>query len=210
MLTIDPHPLLDLRAFEASLPAPLGELSSPPELAALLRPDARAHMQADDAVRAAVRDLLRRGGYKPTGRGKPASEYLVRAASEGALSAINPIVDAGNAVSLHSGLPISIVDLDRARPPLRVAIAGEGARYVFNASGQEIDAEGLLCLIDAEGPCANAVKDAQRTKTQADTRRVLAIVWGASALGERAERTAAWLRSIVESVGGRVTEVASG
>ena len=30
-----------------------------------------------------MRELLRYGGYKPTGRGKPASEYLVRAAGEG-------------------------------------------------------------------------------------------------------------------------------
>ncbi len=30
-----------------------------------------------------MRKLLRHGGYKPTGRGKPASEYLVRAAGEG-------------------------------------------------------------------------------------------------------------------------------
>jgi len=34
--------------------------------------------EAEEAVRTAVRDLLRNGSYKPTGRGKPASEYLVR------------------------------------------------------------------------------------------------------------------------------------
>jgi hypothetical protein len=45
-------------------------------------------------VRAAVRDMLRPGGCKPTGRGKPASEYLVRAASEGQLAPINLAVDA--------------------------------------------------------------------------------------------------------------------
>ena len=28
---------------------------------------------------------------------------------------------------------------------------------MFNASGQTIDVGGLLCLFDAEGPCANAV-----------------------------------------------------
>ena len=32
--------------------------------------------------RVANRDLLRFGAYKPTGRGKPASEYLVNAAAE--------------------------------------------------------------------------------------------------------------------------------
>jgi len=55
---------------------------------------------------------------------------------------------------------------------------GADARYVFNASGQTIDREGLLCLCDAEGPCTNAVKDTQRTKTHGGTRRTLSIVWG--------------------------------
>ena len=110
---------------------------------------------ADDAVRAAVRDLLRHGGYKPTGRGKPSAEYLVRAVSEGALGAINAAVDACNAVSLHSGLPISVVDLDLARPPLRIAVAPRGRALRVQRLGQEIDLGGLLCLFDADGPCAN-------------------------------------------------------
>ena len=33
-----------------------------------------------------------------------------------------------------------------------------------HASGQAIDVSGLLCLFDAEGPCANGVKDSQRFK----------------------------------------------
>lgn len=200
MLTVEPHPLLALAAFTAELPRPLGELPSPEWLTALLKLDAPAPLSADDAVRAAVRDVLRHGGYEPTGRGKPASEYLLKAAAEG-LSSINAAVDACNVASLHSGLPISVVDVDLARPPFRVAVAPEGARYVFNASGQEIDLAGLVCLFDAEGPCANAVKDSQRTKTHAGTRRTLSIVWGAQALGDRAARTTAWYQDLLKKLG---------
>jgi DNA/RNA-binding domain of Phe-tRNA-synthetase-like protein len=210
MLTLDPHPLLVLGAFTTTLPAPLGETPSPDWLQALLRPTAEAPLRADDAVRAAVRDLLRHGGYKPTGRGKPASEYLVRAATEGTLASINAAVDACNAVSLHSGLPISVVDLDRAQPPFRVAIAPAGSSYVFNASGQVIDLEGLLCLFDAEGPCANAVKDAQRTKTWAGTRRTLSVVWGAAALGDRTERAVDWYRAVLEKLGAETAPAVQG
>jgi len=152
-------------------------------------------------VRAAIRDLLRHGGYKPTGRGKPASEYLVRAAGEGALAPINLAVDACNVVSLHSGLPISVVDADRARPPLRIAIAGAGARYVFNAAGQEIDLSGLLCLHDAEGPCGNAVKDCQRTKTGPETRRTVSVVWGCRGHEERLAQALAWYRDLLARAG---------
>src|SRR5262245_26651130 len=115
MLTVDPHPLLDLRAFVTQFPRPLGEMPSPPELQALLRADAVAPLQSDDVVREAVRVLLRHGGFKPTGRSKPAAEYLIKAVREGLLTSINLAVDACNVASLHSGLPISVVDLDRAR-----------------------------------------------------------------------------------------------
>ncbi len=201
MLTVDPYPQLDLYAFQTTFPRPLGELASPSELTALLAVEAVAPLRSDDAVREAVRTLLRQRGFKPTGRSKPASEYLLKAMREGLLSPINLAVDTCNIVSLHSGLPISVVDLDRTRPPLRVGVAAPGSSYVFNASGQTIDLGGLLCLFDAEGPCANAVKDAQRTKTGAQTRRTLSLIWGTQALPGRAASTGAWYRSLLEQQG---------
>ncbi len=207
MLTVDPHPLLDALAFTTTFPGPLSSQPAPDWLIALLKLDAPAPLTSDDAVRGVVRDLLRHGGYKPTGRGKPASEYLVRAAGDGSLGSINAAVDACNAVSLHSGLPISVVDLDRARAPFRIGVAPAGAQYVFNASGQTIDLSGLLCLFDAEAPCANAVKDAQRTKTNADTRRTLTILWGARPLGDRTARAFAWYRELLERLGATVERV---
>jgi DNA/RNA-binding domain of Phe-tRNA-synthetase-like protein len=211
VIRVAPHPLLDVAAFVTTFPAPLGEVSSGETVRALLASlDAAAPLRSDEGVRAAVRDLLRHGGYKPTGRGKPSSEYLIRAVSEGALGTINAAVDACNAVSLHSGLPISVVDLDRARAPLAIEVAPPGARYVFNASGQEIDLGGLLCLGDADGPCANGVKDAQRTKTHAATRRTVSVIWGTRALSGRASEAAAWYRRILAEVGATTEEAATG
>ena len=207
MLTVDPHPLLQPCAFTSSFPKELGELPSPAPLLALLRLDAPAPLAPDEATRGAVRDLLRHGGFKPTGRSKPASEYLARAAGDGGLASINLAVDACNAASLHSGLPISVIDLALATAPLRIGIAGAGERYAFNASGQVIELEGLVCLFDAQGPCANAVKDAQRTKTHAGTTRTLSIVWGTRARGGLAARTAAWYRELLLPSGAKVEDV---
>lgn len=201
MLTVDSHPLLDLRAFVTTFPRPLADAPSPPELLALLNLTAVAPLRSDDDVREKVRQLLRHGGFKPTGRSKPASEYLLRAVASGQLASINPAVDACNVVSLHSGLPISVVDLDRARQPFRVGVAPAGSSYVFNASGQTIDVAGLLCFFDADGPCANAVKDAQRTKTDGATRRTLSLIWGTVALPDRAEQAESWYRSLLEQQG---------
>src|SRR5947199_9606794 len=74
-------------------------------------------------------------------------------------------------------------------------------KSAFNASGQTIDVGGLLCLFDAEGPCANAVKDAQRTKTTAESRRLLSLVWGTVARPGRAEQTTAWYRELLAQQG---------
>jgi DNA/RNA-binding domain of Phe-tRNA-synthetase-like protein len=206
-IQVDPHPLLRVAAFNAAFPASLGALSAPRTVLDALVLDGPAPLALDEATRVAVRDLLRHGGYKPTGRGKPASEYLVRAATEGALGSNNPAVDACNAVSLHSGLPISVVDLSLARAPFRIAIAPQGASYVFNASGQEIDLAGLVCLYDAEGPCANAVRDSQRTKTNADTRSTLSVIWGYAGGEQRLKETERWYRALLAEVGATTESV---
>ncbi|MEO6529236.1 MAG: phenylalanine--tRNA ligase beta subunit-related protein [Gemmatimonadaceae bacterium] len=208
-LDIEPHPLLRVAAFATTFGASLGESASSPAMLDALQLDATAPLQRDEAVRGAVRDLLRLGGYKPTGRGKPASEYLVRAAGEGALGAINAAVDACNAVSLHSGFPISVVDLDRARGPFRIAVAAAGTSYVFNASGQEIDVAGLLCLFDADGPCANAVRDSQRTKTRAETSATLSVIWGCAGYEDRLAMAERWYRDLLAGVGGVSETVAA-
>jgi DNA/RNA-binding domain of Phe-tRNA-synthetase-like protein len=204
MLTVEPHPLLEIGAFITRFSTPIGAApewlrASAPLLSAseASRSEGavlpRMPVQVDDSVRAAIRDMLRAHGYKPTGRGKPASEYLAR----GELPIINMAVDCGNFVSLHSGLPISVVDLDRTKAPLKIAVGAAGESYVFNQGGQVIDVEGIPCLFDAEGPCANAVKDAQRTKTSSDSRTTLSIVWGSRALGDRTLRTVAWYRELL-------------
>jgi DNA/RNA-binding domain of Phe-tRNA-synthetase-like protein len=207
-MLIDPHPLLDVRAFTTTFPRPLGQMPTPPEFLALLSLQADAPFKSDDSVREAVRVLLRHGGFKPSGRSKPASEYLIRAVSDGALATINAAVDVCNIVSLHSGLPISVVDLAKAKPPFRAAIAPAGSSYAFNASGQAIDLAGLLCLCDADGPCGNAVKDAQRTKTDAQTTQTLTVIWGTNALPERAAQAETWYRQLLQQLGAVTMDVA--
>ncbi|MEM6334954.1 MAG: phenylalanine--tRNA ligase beta subunit-related protein [Bacteroidota bacterium] len=206
-LHVDSHPLLDLYAFVTTFPRDLGDVDSSDALLTHLRLDAEAPVERDETLRLAVRDLFRHGGYKPTGRGKPASEYLVRAAENGRLGPINAAVDACNVVSLHSGLPISVVDLGRADAPYRVGIADQGVRYVFNASGQEIDLGGLLCLFDAGGPCANGVKDSQRTKTHPATRQTLSLIWGTNERPGHAETAGTWYRSLLTDLGATTSDV---
>ena len=205
MVDVAPHPLLRVHLLSCALPAALADLATPATV-----DDARegvapaGFIPPEDTVRTAVRDLLRHGGYKPTGRGKPSCEYLARAVGAGSLGAINLLVDVTNAASLHAGVPISVVDLDSVRGGLRIDIAPGGSSYPFNASGQEIDVGGLLCLHDTIGPCANAVKDAQRTKTSATTRRALIVVWGVLDHEARSVTAIAWMTEALDAAGVRV------
>jgi len=94
----------------------------------------------------AVRDMLRNGRYKPAGRAKPSSEYLLAAALDGNFPRVNPLVDAVNLASLKYMYPMSIFDADRAGQALLCRLGAPGEHYVFNSSGQEIDVEDLVCL----------------------------------------------------------------
>ncbi|HEY1555018.1 MAG TPA: hypothetical protein VGF94_09320 [Kofleriaceae bacterium] len=205
-IAIAAHPLLEIGAFVTRLPRALGELATPDAIVALADPSATAPLCSSDTVRAEVRQLLRHGGFKPAGRSKPASEYLHAAAAEGRFPRINAVVDTCNVVSLCSGLPISLVDVERLAGGgggLAIAVAPAGTTYVFNPSGQVIDASCLPCLFDAPGAVTGTpVKDAQRTKTHDGTRAALAIVWGTRALPGRTGKTVAWYRELAAAMPG--------
>jgi DNA/RNA-binding domain of Phe-tRNA-synthetase-like protein len=149
--------------------------------------DAAARVAADgpaggDARRTAVRDLLRYGGYKPSGRSKPAQEYLLRTVrEEGGLPSISNTVDLINLVSLQSGLPISLVSLDRIGDQILLRYGQAGESYVFNRSNQELDVKGLLCLCamdqQSSRPVGSPVKDSTLAKVDETDRRVLACIF---------------------------------
>ena len=203
----DYPPLLAI-GIVAYWPGPIGELSSPQWLVTLLQAHAdEAPFQSDEQVRSEIRAMMRARGYKPSGRGKPAAEYLSKAADKGDLRSINVAVDVCNVVSLHSGLPISVVDLDRTVAPLHIAAPDDGTSYVFNAAGQEIDLTGIPSLTDTLGPCANGVKDSQRTKTSDETQQTLSILWSTPSLEERTREVTAWYESILVRLSARVERV---
>jgi len=138
--------------------------------------------EGGDDRRQAVRQLLRRGGFKPSGRNKPAQEYLWRAAgSDGDWPAILNVVDALNVVSLRSGLPISLITLDRLQPPFVIRYGRKDESFVFNQAGQTLKLEGLMCVchtVDgAAQPVGTPVKDSQLAKVTTEDTHVLACIF---------------------------------
>jgi DNA/RNA-binding domain of Phe-tRNA-synthetase-like protein len=181
-----PQYLLDLSARVASA----GESFLPPER------------------KAAVREMLRFGRYKPAGRGKPSSEYLLSAALAGDFPLVNGPVDANNAISLEWGYPASVFDMAKTGMELLLRRGAAGESYVFNSSGQMIELEDLLvvCRRGAAGqasgwePCGNPVKDAMDTKVFEEARNVIAIVYAPASDGrERLESCASRFAELLET-----------
>lgn len=193
--------MLEPVVLTAILPDTVEILSAPDWLTTLFDPNAETPVKPDGELKTTVRAMLRHGKFQPSGRNKPSSEYLVRAAEEGRLQSINLPVDIGNVVSLHSGLPVSVIDLDTVKPPLRIGLAPVGSGYIFNPSGQELDTGDLLCLHDSAGPCGSPIKDSQRSKTHVGTRRVLIIIWGAKGLEQHIGRVKCWCCDILQKAG---------
>ena len=164
--------------------------------AAIARRRAQPLGADDEAARQLCRETLRNGRYKPTGRGKPASEYLLRAALEGDFPRVNGPVDANNLVSLESLAPISLWDLDLAGTgDFEVRLGRADERHVFNPSGQVLDLGDLLCGcgVFADGrsqPMVTPVKDGLATKLTPATRRVAGCIYFPLGAGGR-ERLAA-------------------
>lgn len=210
-ILVKPHPLLQVRAFITRLESPLTDVPTPAEILRFFALDTPSPIQVRPDIKPTVRDLLRCDGFKPTGRSKPASEYLIKAIEKGWFTpdkGINLAVDACNVVSLRSGLPISVVDADLLNDPLSIQVTPAKTEYIFNPSGQIIDVGQLFALCDAEGPCAGPVKDSQRTKTHDGTRNTVSIIWGTRDIPGHTDAALKWYLELLHSAGASTENVA--
>ena len=129
----------------------------------------------------------------------------MRAAVEGVFPRINMLADVNNLVSLESRLPISVIDLDRAGANAFVVRFGhEGESYVFNPSGQELDLRDLLlaAVLPEDRPVATPVKDCQATKTDGETRRALALLYGPAGLEDAVSEATRRMADLIGTYGG--------
>ncbi len=160
--------------------------------------------EGGDDRRQAVRRLLRAGGFKPSGRNKPAQEYLLRTATDGSgWPVILNAVDVLNVVSLRSGLPISLIALDRAGQRLLVRYGRAGEQFVFNQAGQELDVTGLVSICRYEGertiPIGTPVKDSQFAKVVPGDRHILACIF-APRPAVPVETLTSWSRELADQL----------
>lgn len=134
-----------------------------------------------DQLQKGIRGLLKNFGFHPSGRNRPASEFLFKdLQNRHEFNAINNVVDINNHLSLKYHLPISVLDLDKTGANLCLRVGLENEEYIFNREGQILSLKKLLLVArqgDDRSPLGSPVKDSQATKIFAETKNVIVFVY---------------------------------
>lgn len=160
-----------------------------------------------DRLKKGVRSLLRNFGFQPSGRSRPASEFLVKdLINRGMFNNINNIVDINNHTSLMTHLPISILNLDVTGYDLSLRLGMEEETYIFNKTGQLLSLKNLLLIAkNADGitPFCSPVKDSHESKIFEDTKNILVCIYTSSSLSTKEE-----LENILKSFSDKLVKYA--
>ncbi|MBO6506331.1 MAG: hypothetical protein JJ850_06950 [Kordiimonadaceae bacterium] len=132
---------------------------------------------SSDPVIAAVRRAFKATGKDPS-RYRPSSEALTRRVIAGkGLYFVNNVVDAGNLVSLMTGVPVGCYDAAWIKGDLSLRIGTPGETYDGIGRGG-INLEGLPVLADMDGPFGSPFSDSDRTGVSEQTRDLVFVLYG--------------------------------
>ncbi len=142
-----------------------------------------------DNMQKGIRSLLKTFGFHPSGRSRPASEYLFKdLTNRGGFNYINNIVDINNHISLKYKLPISVFDLDKSGFELCLRVGGDSEEYVFNKEGQILSLKKLLLVAKTGAEAIGTpVKDSQATKVFESTNKIAFFVYTSSNITSKEE-----------------------
>lgn len=156
-----------------------------------------------------MRQLLKLGGFSPTGRNRPAHELLLRALKErGEFHHINNAVDVNNLLSLEAALPISIFDASKLAGAIEVRVGEPGEGYVFNASGQYLDVKRCIVCCAGGQPVGSPVKDSLATKVFDSASHFAAVLYAPAQMGHAAlaAHVQAYAQLLVAETGGQLLQ----
>ncbi|MBL4639739.1 MAG: hypothetical protein JKY57_04340 [Kordiimonadaceae bacterium] len=130
-----------------------------------------------DPVIAKVRAAFKATGKDPS-RYRPSSEALTRRILSGKpLYFVNNVVDAGNLISLMTGIPIGCYDADQIISDITLRVGEEGEIYQGIGKG-DINLAGLPLLSDDKGPFGTPFSDSARTSVNEDTEKLKFVIYG--------------------------------
>lgn len=184
-LTIDPvfaHIAPDYRVLvlEAEVNPPAGTPKELTEAIGKFGDQLMEVMEIQDIAKrpgiAATRAVYKALGKDPN-RYRPSHEQMMRRILKGqGLYTVSAPVDAGNLLSLVSGYSVGVFDRDKIQgTELEIGVGQAGEPYEGIGRGV-LNIEGLPVVRDAAGGIGTPTSDNERTKTDADTKRVIVLV----------------------------------
>ena len=210
MITLQPHPSFYPKAFRCRFPKNIGEFTDTELLPVrhYFQDNVGAPIPKVD-TKQKIRDMLRHGGFGPSGRNKPAHEYLsVPLKRDGFPNKRDQCrCRCVQCDFLHSGPPISVVDFDRLKPPLTLELCPKDCAYPFNPSGQIFEGRRTIGVVGSTRTFCNPCQDSQRSKTSDKSRNTLTIVWGHKDLKSHTEAALEWHQSLLRTLGCELEDV---
>ena len=204
-LSVDPHPLLEVRAFVTTFSKPLGESPSSDALRAGLKLDAPAPVKSSDDLRGSVGTCCGMAANRPAA-GSPRAN-LIRASTEGQLGTINLAVGRQRDVPAL-GLTISVVDLDLAKTPFRIGVAREGDR-MFHASGQDDRSRGAAVSVRRGWPVRERGEGRAADEDPRGDHADAVGDLGTKAAPDQAGKASAWYQELLRAQGAVTEDVGS-
>lgn len=131
---------------------------------------------SEDAVIKAVRKLFSGVGLDPT-KERPSGEALIRRAVDGnGLYRINTIVDVNNLISMTTGYPCGVYDLDHIKGTIRILVGRAGGMYI-GIGGREMSTENRILTRDDISIFGGPTADSERTVVGLNTKNVLMLIY---------------------------------
>ncbi|MBD3210689.1 hypothetical protein GF318_04885 [Candidatus Micrarchaeota archaeon] len=130
-----------------------------------------------DKIIAGMRSLLSDAGLDSS-KTRPSGEALARRIVKGkGIYRINAVVDVNNSISLITGFPCGVYDLEKLEGnEIKITIGKPGQGYV-NLQGEPSSANGKILTADSRSPFGGPAADSRRTGITLDTESVLMLIY---------------------------------
>lgn len=114
------------------------------------------------------RELWKKFGADP-GRYRPSIEALLRRIrKQNYLSSVNSVIDLNTFFSLEYEIPVGIYDASLLKGDIQILLGNKDTSYI-GLNGRENRLDGILTLVDENGPFGSPYVDSERTAVHEDT-----------------------------------------
>jgi len=132
---------------------------------------------ADDLMIKGIRSVFSKAGMDPT-KERASGEALIRRIVGGqGIYRVNTVVDTNNVISIRTGCPCGVYDLDKVEGGTISLIVGRSGETYEGIGGKPLNAENRILTKDGKGFFGGPTADSARTSIMPATKEVLMLIY---------------------------------